>query len=90
MPTRRSGSAVRINLPAATPCIENTSYMVVAGQSGPHCTGQSMIIDPIGAIVASAGEVEGVASASLSIDRINQVRAKNPSLSNRKFKIAAL
>ncbi|MEV0805003.1 carbon-nitrogen hydrolase family protein [Micromonospora sp. NPDC050200] len=69
--------------------IENTSYTVMAGQSGPHCTGQSMIIDPMGAVVASAGEVEGAASASLSIDRINQVRAKNPSLANRRFTIAA-
>ncbi|WP_171055291.1 MULTISPECIES: carbon-nitrogen hydrolase family protein [unclassified Nonomuraea] len=70
--------------------IENTSYMVMAGQSGPNCTGQSMIIDPMGTIVASAGESEGLASGPLSAERIEQVRAKNPSLANRRFTVAAL
>lgn len=70
--------------------IENTSYVIVAGQSGPHCTGQSMIIDPMGVVVVSAGEVEGFGAAALSAERIDQVRLKNPSLANRKFKIAAL
>ncbi|MDP4506753.1 carbon-nitrogen hydrolase family protein [Nonomuraea turcica] len=68
--------------------IENTSYMIMAGQSGPACTGQSMIIDPMGTVVASAGESEGLASSSLLAERVDQVRAKNPSLSNRRFTIA--
>jgi predicted amidohydrolase len=68
--------------------IENTAYAVVAGQSGPHCTGQSMIIDPMGVVVASAGEVPGIGLTTLTGDRIDEVRLKNPSLANRRFVVA--
>ncbi|MEU6719317.1 carbon-nitrogen hydrolase family protein [Nonomuraea sp. NPDC046802] len=69
--------------------IENTSYLVVSGQTGPSCTGQSMIIDPMGVIAASAGEAPGIASATVTADRVDQVRAKNPSLANRRFTVSA-
>ncbi|GAA2440595.1 carbon-nitrogen hydrolase family protein [Actinomadura vinacea] len=69
--------------------IENTSYLVVSGQTGPRCTGQSMIIDPMGVIVASAGEAPGIASGVVSADRVDQVCAKNPSLANRRFSVSA-
>lgn len=65
--------------------IENTTYVMVSGQTGPHCTGQSMIIDPMGVVVASAGETPGIAATTISNERIDAVRRKNPSLSNRRF-----
>ena len=68
--------------------IENTAYAVVAGQSGPHCTGQSMVIDPMGVVAASAGEAPGIAVTPISGERIDEVRAKNPSLTNRRFTVA--
>jgi predicted amidohydrolase len=67
--------------------IENTVYALVSGQSGPLCTGQSMVIDPMGVVVASAGEAPGVAGTTISADRLEAVRAKNPSLANRRFRI---
>ncbi|MGO3834617.1 MAG: carbon-nitrogen hydrolase family protein [Microbacteriaceae bacterium] len=71
--------------------IENTVYFVASGQTGPSCTGQSMIIDPMGVIQASAGEAAGaVATASISTERLEMVRAMNPSLSNRKFTVSPL
>lgn len=69
--------------------IENTTYAVVSGQTGPHCTAQSMVIDPMGVVIASAGEAPGVVVAELTRERIEAVRAKNPSLANRRFTVSA-
>ena len=68
--------------------IENTAYVLASGQTGPECTGQSVVVDPMGTVLAGAGEAPGIAVASLSPDRIAQVRAKNPSLANRRFTVA--
>jgi len=68
--------------------IENTVHVIAAGQTAPHCTGLSMVIDPMGIVVANAGEVEGVASAYIDSERVNAVRAKNPSLANRRFSVS--
>jgi predicted amidohydrolase len=67
--------------------IENTAYVLAAGQTGPYCAGQSLIADPMGTVLAGAGEAPGVAVGRLSIDRIDAVRAKNPSLANRRFRV---
>lgn len=67
--------------------IENTSYVVGVGQTGPACTGQSMIIDPMGAVVSCAAEEPGVVFATVSADRVVAVRQKNPSVSNRRFDV---
>lgn len=67
--------------------IENTAYVCAAGQTGPYCAGQSLIADPMGTVVAGAGEAPGMAIARLSADRIEAVRAKNPSLANRRFTV---
>jgi predicted amidohydrolase len=70
--------------------IENTVYVCAAGQTGPYCAGQSLIADPMGAVVAGAGESPGLAVARLSADRIEAVRTKNPSLANRRFTVTPL
>lgn len=70
--------------------IENTVYFAGAGQSGPSCTGLSQIVDPMGVMLANAGEAGGaVAAATITSDRIAAVRKANPSLSNRRFNVAA-
>ncbi len=69
--------------------IENTSYVLASGQTGPTCTGQSVIVDPMGTVAASAGEEPGVATAQVDGARVESVRAKNPSLSNRRFRVRA-
>ncbi|WP_420000020.1 carbon-nitrogen hydrolase family protein [Streptomyces boninensis] len=68
--------------------IENTAYVLGCGQTGPTWSGQSSIIDPMGHAVASAGENPGVASAPLDAKRVAEVRAKNPSLTNRRFTVS--
>ncbi|MFF4827301.1 carbon-nitrogen hydrolase family protein [Streptomyces sp. NPDC001312] len=67
--------------------IENTAYVLACGQTGPNCTGQSLIVDPMGHVAASAGEAPGVASAVIDAARVEAVRAKNPSLANRRFRV---
>lgn len=65
--------------------IENTAYVLASGQTGPECTGQSTVVDPMGTVLAGAGEEPGIAVAPLSPERVEQVRGKNPSLANRRF-----
>jgi deaminated glutathione amidase len=65
--------------------IENTSYVLACGQTGPVNVGHSAIIDPMGQIVASAGEAPGFVTAWIDRARLDEVRAKNPSLANRRF-----
>lgn len=67
--------------------IENTAYVLACCQTGPDCTGQSVIIDPMGTVVAGAGELPGMVTAPLSAERVDAVRRVNPSLANRRFTV---
>jgi predicted amidohydrolase len=67
--------------------IENTCYLLAAGQSGRRCAGQSMIVDPMGVVLAGAGERPGLAMAELDPARVEQVRRDNPCLRNRRFRV---
>lgn len=68
--------------------IENTVYMAASGQSGNGSCGQSMIVDPMGTVVAGAGEAAGTwATAVIDTDRIAAVRKKNAALDNRRFTV---
>lgn len=67
--------------------IENTAYVLASAQTGPDCTGHSIIVDPMGTVVAGAGEQPGLASASISPERVVSVRRVNPSLANRRFRV---
>ncbi len=67
--------------------IENTAFVVAAGQTGPACAGQSLIVDPMGVVLAAAGEAPGVAVATLDPARLAAVRERNPSLANRRFDV---
>ncbi|MFP3579042.1 carbon-nitrogen hydrolase family protein [Arthrobacter sp. fls2-241-R2A-200] len=70
--------------------IENTSYVVTANQSGPLATGHTMVVDPFGVVIANAGEAPGMIFSELSLHRIEEVRAKVPSLANRRFAVVPL
>ena len=74
----------------AARAIENTVYLAGAGQTGPVCCGDSMVIDPTGAVVAGAGAEPGLALADVDLDLIATTRRTNPSLANRRFTVAPL
>lgn len=67
--------------------IENTCYVLACGQTAPKNTGQSMIIDPMGAILAGAGEEPGLIVQMLTKDRIHKVREVLPCLANRRYDV---
>jgi predicted amidohydrolase len=67
--------------------IENTCFVLASAQTGPRCTAQSMIVDPMGTVLACAGEQPGLALATIGAARVDQVRKTNPSLANRRFRV---
>ncbi|MFE1629281.1 carbon-nitrogen hydrolase family protein [Brevibacillus reuszeri] len=64
--------------------IENTMFICAADQVGNIFAGRSMIVDPMGVVIASAGEEEGLVVAELDPERISRVRGKLPSVANRR------
>jgi deaminated glutathione amidase len=70
--------------------IENQVFVIAAGQVGRHppnheSYGHSMIVDPWGTVLAAAaGEPEHVITATLDLAAQADVRAKLPSLANRR------
>jgi deaminated glutathione amidase len=64
--------------------IDNTIYVAVGGQIGAAYTGRSVIVDPLGAIIAGLGDAEGVAVADVSRERLQAARARLPVLIQRR------
>ncbi len=69
--------------------IENTVYVAAAGQAAPSGAGNSMVVDPMGVVVAGTGDRAGIATAAIDPARIDEVRATNPVLSARRFDVVA-
>ena len=64
--------------------VENTVYVAAAGQPGPRYTGHSMLVTPRGETVEAA---DGDLFVTSTVDRehLDEVRAENPSLANRRL-----
>jgi predicted amidohydrolase len=65
--------------------IENTAYVVAVGQPGPRYTGHSLVVDPLGEVLAEAGELPETLAVTLDPEVGRQARATNPSLANRRL-----
>ncbi|WP_460831913.1 carbon-nitrogen hydrolase family protein [Nocardioides hungaricus] len=65
--------------------IENTVFVVAAGQPGPRYSGHSLVVDPLGDMLAEAGEGPEVLSAELDREILATARRTNPSLANRRL-----
>jgi predicted amidohydrolase len=70
--------------------IENTIYVVAAAQPGPRYTGHSLVVDPLGDVLVEAGEGPEVLRATLDHSVLEEARATNPSLANRRLPSTAL
>ncbi len=69
--------------------IENQAFVIAANQVGEHPAGQhsggrSMIVDPWGVVLAQAPDKEGYIVAELDLAYQLEVRARLPSLANRR------
>jgi predicted amidohydrolase len=69
--------------------IENNIYVAAAVQVGEEFTGNSMVVDPMGVIQASRGELEGLLLSELLEERVESVRALSPTLKNRRTDVYA-
>ncbi|GAB3802722.1 carbon-nitrogen hydrolase family protein [Humibacter antri] len=67
--------------------IENTVFVAAADQVGGVSIGSSVIVDPMGVVLADAGERPGFALAMIDRERLTQVRALNPALSLRRYAV---
>jgi nitrilase len=70
--------------------IENQCYVLSSAQGGTHINqrrtwGNTMLIDPWGAVLANLPEGEGFIYGVLSKDKLNEVRSKLPALKHRKL-----
>jgi predicted amidohydrolase len=65
--------------------IENTAYVVAAGQPGPRYTGHSMVVGPQGEVVAEAGVDAETLTVTLRREVVDEARRTNPSLANRRL-----
>ncbi|MFJ5714249.1 carbon-nitrogen hydrolase family protein [Neobacillus sp. NPDC093127] len=64
--------------------IENTMFVFGANLVDDIFSGRSIIVDPMGVILASAGEEETLIVSDIDLDRIRRVREKLPSVRHRK------
>ena len=64
--------------------IEDTVYVAACGQVSERYCGLSAIYDPMGVALVSAGETEELVSGEVTRERLQAVRAKNPSLAMRR------
>ncbi|HET8957099.1 MAG TPA: carbon-nitrogen hydrolase family protein [Microcella sp.] len=72
---------------AAARAIENTLYLAAADHPPPVGVGASLIVDPLGREIAFIDEGTTVAAASVERAEIARVRAVNPALALRRFRV---
>lgn len=70
--------------------IENTCYVVAAGKPEDEAVGRSMVVDPLGEVVAAlGGKDHDVLLADVSPARVSAVRTMLPLLEHRRFGVVA-
>lgn len=74
--------------------VEFQAYVIAANQTGSHgkgkaCYGHSVIYDPWGELLADTGADEGIALATISRERLSEVRGKLPVARNLRRDLLA-
>jgi predicted amidohydrolase len=65
--------------------IENTVFVAACGQPAPRYCGHSLVVDPLGDVLAEAGPDPAVMSVTIDRERLVKARRVNPSLFNRRM-----
>ena len=68
--------------------IENTVWLAAAGTISDECIGRSIIVDPLGLVVADLGtHPAAIAVIDISRERTDEVRGALPALDNRRIRL---
>ncbi|CAM3523346.1 nitrilase-related carbon-nitrogen hydrolase [Occultella aeris] len=82
------GKVAQLQTLARARALENTSYLLLASQSGPGRSGHSAVIDPLGVPVAEADAADTVTlRADLDSAVVSSVRDAVPSLRHRRYRV---
>ena len=65
--------------------MDSENPIAAAAQPGPRYSGHSMVVDPLGDVLAEAGDGTGTVRAVVSRERLLEARRTNPSLTNRRL-----
>lgn len=65
--------------------LDTTCFIAAVSECGPHTIGASMMADPMGLIVARAGETPALVVAHIDKERLIQARKALPVLTNGRF-----
>ncbi|MDQ1106020.1 carbon-nitrogen hydrolase family protein [Nocardioides zeae] len=68
--------------------IENTVFVAGVSQAPPMGIGSAVAVDPMGTVLAELAEAVDVTVFDVDTARTGVVRASNPSLANRRYRIA--
>lgn len=72
-------------------CVENQLFMVCSNRTGKsdglEFPGMSMVVDPLGNILADAGKKDGVTLADMDMDLVKKTRTKIPCYTDRRQEI---
>ncbi|MFC7404972.1 carbon-nitrogen hydrolase family protein [Georgenia alba] len=79
------GKAMHWQVLARARAVENTAYVLAAGQCGQYRTGRSLAVGPAAEVLAELGDEPGVAVVDIDPETVVKVRERNPSLTNRRF-----
>jgi predicted amidohydrolase len=72
---------------ATARAIENVCYVAAAVQAPPSYTGESVVIEPFGEVLAELADADGVTVAEISPERVIECRVKMPSLQHRRWEV---
>ncbi|MEV7973273.1 carbon-nitrogen hydrolase family protein [Cellulomonas sp. NPDC089187] len=67
--------------------IENTVVVAAVGQAGPGTTGRSLVVGPDGEVGLELSDQPELRTVDLDPGRLAEVRAGNPSLANRRYRV---
>lgn len=81
------GKAEQLDLLARARALENTSYLMLASQSGRGRTGRSAVHGPLGEEVVRADGEPQLLVADLDRERLREVREMLPSLQHRRYRV---
>jgi len=74
----------------AARALENTCYMLAVGECGERNIGHSMVVDPLGVVIAQAAASPALIFAELESACLNHARQQLPVLENRRFAMPQL